>query len=764
MGMPRPINEVDMIEAEDFLIKVLEEFKSRVAYHLELQHAKELWDAWEMHCLILLSLSLQVFLFLTADLRRRSASCVVRTVLWLAYLLADIVAIFVLGHLAVHEQGPSHELMLFWAPFVLVHLGGQDNITAFSKQDNELWLRHLLNLVTQTTVAVYVVSKSSWPDARIRAAMMLMFLSGFLKYAGRTYCLYSSCPTTLRAASLDSLSDKVRRLRKINAQSAGGIDLTTVFERMFDGDKCWEDISEQQFRLRQADDIMSVDAPVNNVAAIETMATVWEVLERFKSSPDRHMAYQYISYLLVQSYRFLYTKEPLFIMLINVVSNIPNCIERWYPLVHGIFLFVLACPLFHDISALIALVLFADAEKEGHYSRVDVTVTYILLVGAIVLDLLPALTSIVSYARKPFRPRTVAKFVHLCAISCIDPPGWLARKQWSEELAQYSMVQRYTAGSTQGYSASAWMVSFAKWTGRHLGSSASAWCVEFFEVTRTPVTDHLKLVVIDKLFLQASTQEWDFASSRGERAIRKWMGMDRNQVPEPGQSGYALHKSVSSTVDFPTSVLICHIATDICYFSDDGKGCGTEPNELKKKKSRELSYYIMYLVFKCNVMLTTNSRFVHQRTHGELTKFLLAQQSPHITIDEKKAIGQVFEGMMKQEYDVAWQAQGRKNEIYANKDDATTSNRIKEFQQTMDEALGSVMPRAYAVAQELITINNEDERWDLISDLWLEMLFYTAPRCGAAFHYEHLSTGGEFITHVLLLMRNLGPFLPMPGA
>ena len=89
---------------------------------------RDLWNVWEIHCLILLSLFLQVLILLTAGMRRRSASSVLRTVLWLAYLSADSVAIFVLGHLAAHASGPRHQLMFFWAPFVLVHLGGQDTM------------------------------------------------------------------------------------------------------------------------------------------------------------------------------------------------------------------------------------------------------------------------------------------------------------------------------------------------------------------------------------------------------------------------------------------------------------------------------------------------------------------------------------------------------------------------------------------------------------------------------------------------------------
>ncbi|KAF0906586.1 hypothetical protein E2562_012039 [Oryza meyeriana var. granulata] len=58
--------------------------------------------------------------------------------------------------LAVHVNGPRHQLMLFWAPFVLVHLGGKENLTTLSMEGNDLWKRHLLKL---------------------------KFLCGFLKYA-----------------------------------------------------------------------------------------------------------------------------------------------------------------------------------------------------------------------------------------------------------------------------------------------------------------------------------------------------------------------------------------------------------------------------------------------------------------------------------------------------------------------------------------------------------------------------------------------------
>ncbi|KAG2657728.1 hypothetical protein PVAP13_1KG157705 [Panicum virgatum] len=175
---------------------------------------QELWNVWEIHCLVLISLFLQVFLFLFAGLRRRSASPVLHTVVWLAYLSADSVAIFVLGHLAVYASQPGHQLMSFWAPFMLIHLGGQDTITALSRKDNELWKRHLLILVSQVAVAGYVVAMVSWPDDRLMAAMVLMFLSGCFKYAERALCLYLASPEKLRSRALGGLPDKLEKLQE----------------------------------------------------------------------------------------------------------------------------------------------------------------------------------------------------------------------------------------------------------------------------------------------------------------------------------------------------------------------------------------------------------------------------------------------------------------------------------------------------------------------------------------------------------------------
>jgi hypothetical protein len=116
-----------------------------------------LYAEWGIQALVLLSFTLQVTLLITAEIRRRKDSGVLKAVVWSAYLLADWTAIYALGHMSVTRRSPEHQLMAFWAPFLLLHLGGQDSITAYAIEDNQLWLRHLQALAVQVAAAAYIL-------------------------------------------------------------------------------------------------------------------------------------------------------------------------------------------------------------------------------------------------------------------------------------------------------------------------------------------------------------------------------------------------------------------------------------------------------------------------------------------------------------------------------------------------------------------------------------------------------------------------------
>ncbi|KAI4989568.1 hypothetical protein ZWY2020_036885 [Hordeum vulgare] len=142
---------------------------------------------------------LQAFLLIFARMRRQNISIIPRTLLWLAYLLADYIAVYILGHMSFCGKSHGHQqLMAFWAPFLLVHLGGQDNITAYSIEDSQLWPRHLLSFVGQTVGVAYVLYKYVSGSWTLVTAAVLIFVSGVLKYGERVWAL--------RSSSLDNVS------------------------------------------------------------------------------------------------------------------------------------------------------------------------------------------------------------------------------------------------------------------------------------------------------------------------------------------------------------------------------------------------------------------------------------------------------------------------------------------------------------------------------------------------------------------------------
>lgn len=350
--------------------------------------------------------------------------------------------------------------------------------------------------------------------------------------------------------------------------------------------------------------------------------------------------------------------------------------------------------------------------------------SYILLAGAIALDVASWTVSIFSYLSLNLPAGKLRNAVLRIQRAC-------SGKQWSEQVAQYSMVKRHLP-----------MPFLQRWIGKLLGP-------ELFDTKHIRIHSPVKEFILDNLLRSGTRKEWNVSSTRGRLALQKLM-RSNNQ-----DSDSAWFKTTDSDIEFPTSVLIWHMATSMCYYYCGNNDSSTDSAETNKHKqvSRDLSNYTMYLIFKCGVMLTTNSQLVHDKVHGEIKEVLKDHQQDSLC--EKDAILKLFEPNKKEKQ--------QDSTHQAHKEDA--NGHLQELLQSTLEALDSpVLPRACALAQELISISDGTERWGLISAVWSEMLYYTAPRCGGAFHYEHLSTGGEFISHLLLLMHSLGPFLPTPGA
>lgn len=208
------------------------------------ERLRRLWSKNELRISILISLFLQIYLIVMGSRRKCSRAALLSSTLWLAYLLADGIAIFALGVLSnmqgdsdvknKNKTDPNNALMGFWAPFLLLHLGGPNSITVYSLEDNELWRRHLLSLVSQVIVAAYAFIRSLSNGAFLAPAC-LMFIAGIINYGERTWALCYASREHFRDAMLaqPNLSrNYVQLLEKNDAYMHAGLPTKIDIEQV----------------------------------------------------------------------------------------------------------------------------------------------------------------------------------------------------------------------------------------------------------------------------------------------------------------------------------------------------------------------------------------------------------------------------------------------------------------------------------------------------------------------------------------------------
>ncbi|XP_020420756.1 uncharacterized protein LOC109949488 [Prunus persica] len=170
----------------------------------------KLWSEWNVRVMVVSSLCLQILLILFGNRRKYISKPWIRIVTWTAYLSADWVATVALGMVSSFQgenndpesstnSNSSQILMVLWVPFLLLHLGGPHTITAYSLEDNALWLRHLLGLLVQVGTALYIFLQS-WTASQYQLPSLAIpiFVSGIIKYGERTWVLRSASSERFR--------------------------------------------------------------------------------------------------------------------------------------------------------------------------------------------------------------------------------------------------------------------------------------------------------------------------------------------------------------------------------------------------------------------------------------------------------------------------------------------------------------------------------------------------------------------------------------
>ncbi|KAL4625301.1 hypothetical protein ACB092_05G015800 [Castanea dentata] len=578
---------------------------------------RKLWKDWELRVLVLLSLTLQIVLISFGNRRKYTRKTWIRIVLWCAYLIADWVATVALGVISnnlgdvIESNGiggllnDGIQLTAFWAPFLLLHLGGPDTITAYSMEDNELWLRHLLGLVVQTGVALYIFLVV-W-TGRIFIPSLLMFFAGIIKYGERTWVLRLASTEHLRESMLtppDPGPNYSKFMREYNMKQFEGYHV-----------RAEEVIKAQVVNLPIANGNNSIRDATHELV---TAYNLFKSQSLFKEiSWDK--AFKVIEMELGFMYDVLYTKA--------AVIHSPQgwCLRLI------IFSFTI-----------IALGLFSVIQKLK-YSIIDLVLTFLLLFN------------LLSFSLKE-------KHTIFCGIQKLLRIDGVIEKH------------RYTT------------------------------CEEVHEDLKKFIFDHLK----EKFNLLKETSNdainiRTLCSYRGDAALEKF-------------NRRCLNWSVE--VEFDQSILIWHIATDLCYHLD----CRDQDNSMSKcELSKWLSQYMLYILVKCPLMLPRGIGMIRFRdTCAEITQFFKERESRADTMMLLKMNTQV------------------------------PPNKVK------GDRSKTVLFDACRLASELQAISDKNQKWEMVSNVWVEMLANATCHCRGNYHAQQLKQGGELLTHVWLLMAHFG--------
>ncbi|XP_021828431.1 uncharacterized protein LOC110768875 [Prunus avium] len=661
------------------------------------------WNLWEIRATVLLSLILQAGLIRLGNRRKHSTSNWLRFVLWLAYLSADWLAtlsLSILSSSSTQEDGNSKELdhiiKAFWAPFLLLHLGGPDTITASSLEDNELWWRHFLVLLVQVGVAIYIFF-SSLGGHVLNLLAIPMFVAGIIKFGERTWVLRSASSDNFRESMFpppDPGPNYARYMNEFRSKQVQGykVELGSVIETPkvgYHSNTSQEGIFDGAANLQEAHVFFSIFKALfaDLILSIHDI----ENSKSFFKSRSYGEAFEVIEIELGFMYDVFYTKAVL-------VYSVKGAILRFISFVCIIFVSVI----------------FFVIEKQA-YSEENIIITYILLAGAITLEIQAVVSLLCSDWTRLWlsKNKKAAKLLHPVILSISSAE---TKKKWSNSMKQYNLirfcledepVQCSFLHNVPMYKKGKIYKKFKK----HLYMDLEKVCPELKEMIFQQLLEKSE---------RAKTLE-DYKRLCAHKG--DWVLKNKNRINEFGWS-------IGEEID--KSILIWHIATDLCYYSDDME----DQNSVKHQNcinSKLLSEYMLYLLVMCPFMLPNGiGQIRFQDTCAEAMVFFKETKFK----GAKEASKEAREELLDVSTDIL-------------------PAKIK------GDRSKSVLFDACRLAKDLQRLETEEEwdnqkKWKLISHVWVEMLSYAASQCPRSQHAQQLRHGGELLTHVWFLMAHLG--------
>ncbi|KAL4376905.1 hypothetical protein GQ457_02G035250 [Hibiscus cannabinus] len=699
----------------------------------------KMWKDWEVRSMVLTSLVVQIILIVLGGRRKYIRRAKLRTIVWCSYLLADSVATIALGILTnnlgdiYNKRGEidlKTKLTAFWAPFLLLHLGGPDTITAYSLEDNQLWLRHCWGLIVQTAVTGYIFFMAWSFNSRLSWLSIPMIVVGSIKYGEKTWTLWQASSDQLRDSMLTSPDPGPNYSKLMNEY------------RLKQAEGFFMEIEE----VKDVPEELDVAAPPGTTPDEQNIIKADALFQTFKylfvdlilSFKDREKsqssfqkmsfkdAFDVVAIELGFMYDKLYTKA-------TVIYTPPGLIRR-------IITFCL-------ILLVLLVFCFEDMKK---YKKADISVTSLLLLVAVVLEIIAALVLL-------FSDQTNLWLIKHNKTSCLklihSLQPYFKQKRWSSQVPQSSLLR---------------ICLKKKHYFKLLQTVVEKWPSE----TYVEVDDDLKKLI----FKHVKEKFNQFKEKQDDDNFRDLCGQRGNNILQKYKKQTHLSLEWSINVEFDQSILIWHIATELCYFSEAPLSAVTSDIQSSREVSYRISNYMFHLLVAYPFLLPIGIGLIRFRdTKAETERFF----KERLTLSRIKEENRIrCNKTLLQASDSEFEEQEEENNTSTYWKSLLRAMKFKEepmmyrmitacymlLKENIDVLPGkvkgdsskSVLFDACRLASALNGVTDKKVRWDMIRDVWLELLTYAASHSRGSQHCQQLRRGGELLTHVWLLMAHFG--------
>ncbi|KAL1224742.1 hypothetical protein V5N11_027902 [Cardamine amara subsp. amara] len=775
---------------------------------------KDVWDSWNIRGMILLSLSLQTILIFFPPSRKRTSNKFLILLVWSSYLLADLSANFAVSLIAKNQgKDPkpddppqNKQLVALWAPFLLLHLGGPDTITAFSLEDNALWNRHFLWLLFQALAGVYVVVQSL-PNV-LWVMILLMFIAGTFKYLERTIALYLASSDKFRGSILEATNSGFDYTEQTYNLDMGSIIASELYMKKNHGqpkplklvfpNRDLTDLEILQYAFLFFNNFKSL--MVNNIFSFELR----DESKAFFSSPrlQDEKALRILEAELDFIYEGLYTKGAVLHSWLGLVSRLIS--------------------LGSLLSAFGLFYYRHNKIKEFH--KGDIVITYTLFLVGIALDVISVYMFMISdwttailaklkddpdemftrkdrilnwilFLKRPKWKRQTCREGHQQEV--LNTPFLLRR--WTGSIRRFNFITYSMNADTEkihnppgracqhlwktgvfpfSYAISiihTWFGNIAIWFRdlhhniiHHViilppGENQVArfvmgifkTFVEFWfhvpyfiaflgacfinflgikdllheirllrSVHSEPLTKNLWSFIFSELKFKSTILYSQENTKTKPSARRGWASSD-TQI----QIEHEMLLRYITDVDYDHSLLIWHIATELCYQKEPStqENCGQYQYQTDRENSKILSDYMMYLLIMQPKLMSEVAgigKIRFRDTLAEAERFF-----------KKMGIRNTRNAKLASEKILSVDTSIEPRDVKGNHSK-------------------SVLFEASSLAKELQRLGKN--KWKTLSKVWLELLFHAASHCDGTTRMELLSKGGEFINFVWLLMAHFG--------